>query len=433
MVGTAYLPVSAGSPGPLDRKTPSGRNARISLLVAVAGTTVTEQPQSLRSLKCCASPRIDRDHMKARLEPLAVTALERPARLVPVIALGRADRGDEVHAVDAGPAGGLGAQRIEIEGASAEWAMTAFGMPWVRMSVVSARVSIPVSPMRPRALSQASSRACAKVGRFAKLGTEDRADRGRRRRGVDDLDILVVDPDNPYMREGEGDDLGGVGRIGQDLLIAGHRCIEADFADRRAGRPDPEAFDHVAVGEHQDACRDARPPSLAGPSSGPAAALGLVALDMGLCLSAAQQRVKPTRPTTIEDPMADAAPLRDIVTAQMKEAMKAGDKVRVGALRLIMAALKEREIEARGAGKIVSRADELALLTKMVKSRQESAAIYAQAGRTELAAQENAKVAVINEFLPKQMDEAEVTAAAKAAIAATGATRSRKWARWSTR
>ena len=120
--------------------------------------------------------------------------------------------------------------------------------------------------------------------------------------------------------------------------------------------------------------------------------------------------------------MADAAPLRDSVTAQMKEAMKAGDKVRVGALRLIMAALKEREIEARGAGKIVSRADELALLTKMVKSRQESAAIYAQAGRTELAAQENAEVTVINEFLPKQMDEAEVTAAAKAAIAATGAT-----------
>ena len=119
--------------------------------------------------------------------------------------------------------------------------------------------------------------------------------------------------------------------------------------------------------------------------------------------------------------MADTAPLRDIVTARMKEAMKSGDKVRVGALRLIMAALKEREIEARGAGKIVSRADELALLTKMVKSRQELASIYAEAGRAELAAQENAEVAVINEFLPKQMNEAEVTAAAKAAIAATGA------------
>jgi uncharacterized protein len=120
--------------------------------------------------------------------------------------------------------------------------------------------------------------------------------------------------------------------------------------------------------------------------------------------------------------MADATPLRDIVTARMKEAMKRGEKVRVGALRLIMAALKEREIEARGQGKIVSRADELALLTKMVKSRQESAAIYTEAGRAELAAQENAEVAVINEFLPKQMNEAEVTAAARAAIAATGAT-----------
>ncbi len=119
--------------------------------------------------------------------------------------------------------------------------------------------------------------------------------------------------------------------------------------------------------------------------------------------------------------MADAAPLRETVTARMKEAMKSGDKVRVGALRLIMAALKEREIEARGAGKIVSRADELALLTKMVKSRQELAAIYAEAGRAELAAQENAEVAVINEFLPKQMDETEVTAAARAAIAETGA------------
>ncbi len=119
--------------------------------------------------------------------------------------------------------------------------------------------------------------------------------------------------------------------------------------------------------------------------------------------------------------MADSQPLRDTVSAQMKEAMKAGQKTRVGALRLIMAALKDREIEARGAGKIVSHADELALLTKMVKSRQESATIYAEAGRAELAAQENAEIAVINEFLPKQMSEAEVAEAAKAAIAETGA------------
>ena len=114
-------------------------------------------------------------------------------------------------------------------------------------------------------------------------------------------------------------------------------------------------------------------------------------------------------------------PLRDSISGLMKDAMKSGDKVRVGALRLIMAALKDREIEARGAGKIVSRADELALLTKMAKSRAESLQIYKDAGRSELAAQEAAEIAVINEFLPKQMDEAMVVEAAKKAIAETGA------------
>jgi len=119
--------------------------------------------------------------------------------------------------------------------------------------------------------------------------------------------------------------------------------------------------------------------------------------------------------------MADTAPLRDHIAALMKDAMKSGDKVRVGALRLIMAALKDKEIEMRGAGKIVARADEMALLTKMAKSRQESLQIYRDAGRTELAEQEAAEIAVINEFLPKQMDDAAVTEAARAAIAATGA------------
>ena len=119
--------------------------------------------------------------------------------------------------------------------------------------------------------------------------------------------------------------------------------------------------------------------------------------------------------------MAEAVSLRDSVSVQMKEAMKAGDKTRVGALRLIMSALKDREIEARGAGKIVSRADELALLTKMAKTRQESLTIYKDNGREDLAAQESAEIAVINEFLPAQMDEAAVTEAARAAIAETGA------------
>jgi hypothetical protein len=119
--------------------------------------------------------------------------------------------------------------------------------------------------------------------------------------------------------------------------------------------------------------------------------------------------------------MAETIPLRDTISSMMKDAMKAGQKVRVGALRLIMAELKKREIELREDGKVVSRADELALLTKMIKSRQESLAIYRDAGREELVAQESAEIAVINEFLPAQMDDAAITAAAKTAIVATGA------------
>jgi len=113
--------------------------------------------------------------------------------------------------------------------------------------------------------------------------------------------------------------------------------------------------------------------------------------------------------------------LRDAVTAQMKDAMKQGDKTRVGALRLIMAALKDREIEARGTAAGLTPADEMALLAKMVKTRQESVTIYEQAAREDLAGQERAEIAVINEFLPKQMDEAAVKAAAQAAIAEIGA------------
>jgi uncharacterized protein len=114
--------------------------------------------------------------------------------------------------------------------------------------------------------------------------------------------------------------------------------------------------------------------------------------------------------------------MRELLAGQLKDAMKAGDKLRVGALRLIIAALQEREIELRGEGKIVSRSVELAVLAKMVKTRQESLAIYEQAGRHDLAAQERAEIAVIGEFLPKQMDEAGVNAAVRAAIGLTGAT-----------
>jgi uncharacterized protein len=113
--------------------------------------------------------------------------------------------------------------------------------------------------------------------------------------------------------------------------------------------------------------------------------------------------------------------MREQFTATLKSAMKAGDKRRVDTVRMITAALKDRDIEARGQGKEVSDADILALLQKMVKSRQESMEIYDKNGRPELAQQEREEIAIIQEFLPKQMSDDEVQAAIKAAIAETGA------------
>jgi uncharacterized protein len=114
--------------------------------------------------------------------------------------------------------------------------------------------------------------------------------------------------------------------------------------------------------------------------------------------------------------------LRDRLMSDLKEAMKAGDKARLSTIRLIQAALKDKDIEARGAGKGPLVDDEiLQVLQKMVKQRQESAKLYGEGGRPELADQENAEIAVISTYLPQQMDEAEVKAAIAEVIAATGA------------
>lgn len=114
--------------------------------------------------------------------------------------------------------------------------------------------------------------------------------------------------------------------------------------------------------------------------------------------------------------------MRERFTAMMKESMKAGDKRRLATVRMIQAALKDRDIEARGAGKTVSDDDILALLQKMVKSRQESLSIYEKAGREDLASQEREEIAIITEFLPQQLSDAEAIAAIEAAIVETGAT-----------
>ncbi|AXC48600.1 GatB/YqeY domain-containing protein [Paracoccus suum] len=117
--------------------------------------------------------------------------------------------------------------------------------------------------------------------------------------------------------------------------------------------------------------------------------------------------------------------LRERLADETKVAMRARDAERLSTLRLMAAAIKDREIAHRGEAGVDSAltdADLSALLAKMIKQRQESARAYEEGGRLELAAKEQAEVALIQEFLPRQLDPAEVDAAIEAAIAATGAT-----------
>ena len=114
--------------------------------------------------------------------------------------------------------------------------------------------------------------------------------------------------------------------------------------------------------------------------------------------------------------------LRDDINAALKEALKAQDKRRTSTLRLINAALKDRDIEQRGHGKDPLTDDELrALLAKMIKQRDESAKIYDEGGRPELAAQEREEIGYIKAFLPAQMSEAETRAEIAKVIAEIGA------------
>ena len=116
--------------------------------------------------------------------------------------------------------------------------------------------------------------------------------------------------------------------------------------------------------------------------------------------------------------------LRDALQTALKEAMKARAADRLSALRLINAAIKDREIALRGEGAAGEMDDAaiLAILGKMVKQRQESARAYEEGGRLELAEKELAEIGVISEFLPRQLSDAEVGAAITEAIAEVGAT-----------
>ncbi len=115
--------------------------------------------------------------------------------------------------------------------------------------------------------------------------------------------------------------------------------------------------------------------------------------------------------------------MREAFTERLKSAMRAKDTRTLSTVRLILAGLKDRDVAARGAGNPAGIADAeiLRMLQAMVKQRRESIALYRQGNRPELAQQEEEEIAIIESFLPRQMSDDEIAAAATAAIADTGA------------
>ena len=115
--------------------------------------------------------------------------------------------------------------------------------------------------------------------------------------------------------------------------------------------------------------------------------------------------------------------LRQKINEALKNAMRERDKARLSTLRLVNAALKDRDIELRGQGDdaTLSEDDILVILGKMVKQRRESARAYEEGGRLEMAEKERQEIGVIEEFMPRKLSDEETRAAVQAAISATGA------------
>jgi uncharacterized protein YqeY len=110
--------------------------------------------------------------------------------------------------------------------------------------------------------------------------------------------------------------------------------------------------------------------------------------------------------------------LKERITEDMKTAMRAGEKERLGTIRMALAAIKQREVDER-----ISLDDTqvLSVIEKMIKQRREAVAQFASGGRADLVAKENAEIALLQGYLPAQMSEADIDALIAAAVAATGA------------
>ena len=115
--------------------------------------------------------------------------------------------------------------------------------------------------------------------------------------------------------------------------------------------------------------------------------------------------------------------LREKLNSDMKDAMRAGDKARLGTIRLMNSAIKSADIDARPSGvTAIADADILQVFAKMIKQRRDSVEQFTTGGRPELAAAEQAEIAVIEQYMPKQMSDDEVRTLAQALIGELGVT-----------
>src|SRR5262249_10698917 len=338
----------------------------------------------------------------------AVTAAPLPRRLVPGEALAAGHHRHEVHADEPRPGARLPFEDGEVELARGLVRDHRIGHPLLadaareRAGVDAAE---PDDAATPEPLVERAGGAV--VRGLGDVGAQDHAARARRRREIDGLDVLLVGADIADVREREGDDLSGIGRIGQDLLVAGHRGVETHLAHRVAGSAAAEALEHGPVGEYEHCGRL---------DLGPAGAC--LPFGHGPLLAGWRPMKQGPRFGGLWEP----GMLREGINDALKEAMKAGDKRRVSTLRLVKSAVKNADIEARGQGKgPLSDEELLSLLQKMIKQRQESVELYEKGGRPELAQQEREEIAIIAAYSPQQMTEAEMRAAVDAAVAETGA------------
>lgn len=114
--------------------------------------------------------------------------------------------------------------------------------------------------------------------------------------------------------------------------------------------------------------------------------------------------------------------LREDLQNALKDAMKNKDTVTMGAVRMVIAGMKEKDVDARGKGdKEASETDLLSMMQNMIKQRRDSIKMYEDGNRPDLAEKEKNEIAVIEKFLPKQMNDAEVEKVIKEAISTTGA------------